>query len=256
MEKSASAWPGALATFLIRPIRRSELMNVPSFSPQAAAGSTRWACRAVSVVSYMSCTTRKSSRPNTSSSMLRLIHEWAGLVAMTQSPLICSLRMPSMISWYAQLFCAGMRSASMPRMSAIFCRSAAFSKSWPPSRFVVLAEQPRAHRVALSGDRVRARARPPHVAGDQGQVDQALGSPRPFVALVDAHRPPERYRLPSWISTGGPVQRGQVDAGKLGDPSGVNSRHVPGEAPRSPRCARRCNGDRSSPSRMRMAARP
>ena len=66
MEKSASACPGARATFLIRPMRRSELMKVPSFSPQPAAGSTRSAIRAVSVVAYMSCTTRHSRRPRMS----------------------------------------------------------------------------------------------------------------------------------------------------------------------------------------------
>ena len=38
MWKSESAWPGARRTFLIRPIRRSELMNVPSFSPHAGRG--------------------------------------------------------------------------------------------------------------------------------------------------------------------------------------------------------------------------
>ena len=38
MLKSASAWPGAFATFFTRPKRRSLLMNVPSFSPQPAAG--------------------------------------------------------------------------------------------------------------------------------------------------------------------------------------------------------------------------
>ena len=54
MEKSASACPGALATFLIRPMRRSELISVPSFSPQPAAGKTRSARCAVSVVVYMS----------------------------------------------------------------------------------------------------------------------------------------------------------------------------------------------------------
>src|SRR5579871_6067639 len=62
MWKSASASPGGRATFLIRPTRRSELMKVPSFSPQPADGSTRSASAAVSVVADMSCTTRKSRR--------------------------------------------------------------------------------------------------------------------------------------------------------------------------------------------------
>ena len=50
MWKSASACPGARRTFLTRPMRRSELMNVPSFSPQPAAGKRRSARWAVSVV--------------------------------------------------------------------------------------------------------------------------------------------------------------------------------------------------------------
>ena len=38
MEKSANASPGAADTRLRIPTRRSELMNVPSFSPHPAAG--------------------------------------------------------------------------------------------------------------------------------------------------------------------------------------------------------------------------
>ena len=98
MAKSASASPGAAATFLIVPMRRSELMKVPSFSPHAAAGSTRSAIRAVSVDAYMSWTTRKSSRPRMSWAWAWLIHECAVLVAMTQRPLIRSSRMPLTIS--------------------------------------------------------------------------------------------------------------------------------------------------------------
>ena len=67
-------------------MRRSELMNVPSFSPQPAAGSTRWARCAVSVVAYMSCTTRKSSLLEQLVERVWWIHEWAELVAMIHSP--------------------------------------------------------------------------------------------------------------------------------------------------------------------------
>ena len=35
---------GARATFFKRPMRRSELINVPSFSPHPAAGKIRCAC--------------------------------------------------------------------------------------------------------------------------------------------------------------------------------------------------------------------
>ena len=41
LAKGLNASPGARETFLTWPKRRSELMNVPSFSPQPAAGSTR-----------------------------------------------------------------------------------------------------------------------------------------------------------------------------------------------------------------------
>ena len=57
-----------------------------------------------------------------------------------------------------------------------------------------VAEQPRTHRVALAGDRVGTGARPADVAGHQRQVDDRLRRADPFVALVDAHRPPERSR--------------------------------------------------------------
>lgn len=61
MLKSESARPGARETFLTSPMRRSELMKTPSFSPQPAAGRTRSALTALSVEEYMSWTTRKSS---------------------------------------------------------------------------------------------------------------------------------------------------------------------------------------------------
>ena len=50
IEKSDRAMPGAGRTFLICPIRRSELINVPSFSAQPDAGKKRSASSAVSVV--------------------------------------------------------------------------------------------------------------------------------------------------------------------------------------------------------------
>ena len=96
--KSASACPGARATFRIRPMRRSELMKVPSFSPHPAAGSTSSAIRAVSVVAYMSCTTRQSRRPRMSRAWSWLIQECAVFVQTTHSPRMRPWRMPSRIS--------------------------------------------------------------------------------------------------------------------------------------------------------------
>ena len=58
-----------------------------------------------------------------------------------------------------------------------------------------VAEQPRAHRIALAGDRVGAGSRPADIAGEQCEIDDALGDARAFVTLVDSHRPPERDAL-------------------------------------------------------------
>jgi len=49
-----------------------------------------------------------------------------------------------------------------------------------------VAEQPRAHRVALAGDGVGSRAVLANVARHEGEIDDALGRPDPLMALVDA----------------------------------------------------------------------
>ena len=62
MWKSARAAPGAAATFRTTPMRRSEFIKVPSFSPQPAAGSTKCASRAVSVaIAERCCVNRKTA---------------------------------------------------------------------------------------------------------------------------------------------------------------------------------------------------
>ncbi len=137
--KSDRATPGACTTFLCKPIRLSELMKVPSFSPQPAAGSTRSAISAVSVVVYMSCTTRKSSRSRMSRACDWLIHEWAGFVQMTHRPRILPARIPSMMRSYDQPLLRGMRASSISRMLGDFPRDvASSSNARPPSRLVVL----------------------------------------------------------------------------------------------------------------------
>ena len=97
IEKSASAEPGARRTFRRSPIRRSELMKVPSFSPHPAAGRTMSASRAVSVVAYRSCTTSTSSFRSVSRASLWWIHEWAPFVAITQSARIRPARISARI---------------------------------------------------------------------------------------------------------------------------------------------------------------
>ncbi len=73
-------------------------------------------------------------------------------------------------------------------------------------------EQPRAHRVALAGNRVGSGAGSAHIAGHQCQVDDCLGGFHPLMALVDAHRPPEG------------------DAGSFVDPRGRVANHASGES--------------------------
>ena len=52
-------------------------------------------------------------------------------------------------------------------------------------------KEARAHGVALAGDAVRAGAGAADVAGHEREVDDGLGGAGGFVALVDAHGPPE-----------------------------------------------------------------
>src|SRR5713226_3650686 len=51
--------------------------------------------------------------------------------------------------------------------------------------------KPRAHRIALTRDRICASARAADIAGHQREVDDGLRRARGLMALVDAHGPPE-----------------------------------------------------------------
>src|SRR5262245_97823 len=55
-----------------------------------------------------------------------------------------------------------------------------------------IRKKTRTHRIALAGDRVRAGSGPADVAGEQREIDERLRDARGLVALVHAHRPPER----------------------------------------------------------------
>src|SRR5690606_15354005 len=65
-------------------------------------------------------------------------------------------------------------------------------KIMPAEQTGRVAKEPRAHRVALAGDRVGSRPRPADVAGHQSEIDETLCGPHALITLVDAHRPPER----------------------------------------------------------------
>ncbi len=195
MWKSASASPGAWATFLVRPIRRSELMKVPSFSPHPAAGRTRSASSAVSVLVYMSCTTRKSSRASTSRAW-RLVDPGVGGVGGDDpeaSDLAGGDPLEDLVVGQAAL--AG--DAPLVDGQDLGHRPAVFGvgEVAPPEQAGRVAEEARAHGVALPGDRVGAGARAADVAGHQGEVDDRLGGAGGLVALVHPHGPPERDPL-------------------------------------------------------------
>jgi hypothetical protein len=87
MSKSVRAAPGGATAARTREIRRSLLVNVPSFSPQIAAGRTTSASALVGV-SKPSYTTRSSSWPSACSSTSRFGKDTTGLVAMIHRPLI------------------------------------------------------------------------------------------------------------------------------------------------------------------------
>ena len=93
-----------------------------------------------------------------------------------------------------------------------------------------VAEQPRAHRVALAGDGVRAGAGPPDVAGHQREIDDGLRGARSFVALVHAHRPPEGDALALVNRLCQPVQLGHADAARCRDAFWRELFHEPGKA--------------------------
>ncbi len=54
-----------------------------------------------------------------------------------------------------------------------------------------IAEQPRAHCVALTGNAIRPGARPSDIAGHQCEIDDRLSGADSLMTLVDPHRPPE-----------------------------------------------------------------
>src|SRR3954468_23908355 len=88
IRQSARAWPGAGNSARWREMRRSELVTVPSFSPQARAGSLTWAKARVSLAAEQSETTTKGQEVKE----FRTLAVWgrltAGLVAMIQMALM------------------------------------------------------------------------------------------------------------------------------------------------------------------------
>ena len=93
--QSCRAAPAGARKGRWRLIRRSELVTVPSFSPQPVAGRRTWARRVVSVSAIMSETTTKSQPLIAAATRSASGIETAGLVQMIQSALI----RPSATAW-------------------------------------------------------------------------------------------------------------------------------------------------------------
>ena len=74
ISQSASASPGGRSAARTREMRRSELVTVPSFSPQEVAGSSMSANGDVSVSAYASCSTTSSARASPSRTVA-----WSGI---------------------------------------------------------------------------------------------------------------------------------------------------------------------------------
>ncbi len=188
-------------------------MNVPSFSPQPAAGSSRSASAAVSVEWYMSCTTRKSSFARISP-QLALVDPRMGRVGgddpeaadrpgldAVDDPVV----RPARSSGNALLGNVEQRG---DRSTIGGVREIATTQQVGRVR-----EQSRAHRVALAGDRVGPGPRPADAAGQERQVDRRLGRLHPLMALVHPHRPPERDSLGPRDPPGGVDDRLGVEPG-------------------------------------------
>ena len=176
MWKSASASPGARATFLMQadaPLRVDErpFLLAPAGRRQdevRRAARSRWSC---------TCPARRGSRaaPSMSRASAWLIHECAVFVATTHRPLILPAQdaLDDLVVGPAVLAsgCAPRRCPGRRRPSS---RCSGVGEVVAAEQVGRVAEQPRAHRVALAGDRVRAGARPADVAGQQREVDDRL----------------------------------------------------------------------------------
>ena len=124
-----------------------------------------------------------------------MIHECAGLVAMTQRPLILPLAdaLDDLV-----VGPAGFRRDAVlgdAEDAGDLGAVVGVGEVVAAEQVGGVGEEPRPHRVALAGDRVRPGPGPADVAGQQREVDDRLRGADPLVALVHPHRPPERDPL-------------------------------------------------------------
>ena len=167
--------PGRLATFLIRPMRRSELMNVPSFSPQPAAGRTRCAScgRLGGVVHVLH---DQKIEPLEDLAHLPLVDPRVGRVG-GDDPQALDLALQDAFDDFVvgpTVLMRGCGLTWMPSTLATLLAVLGVGEIVAAEQVGGVAEQARAHGVALAGDRVGAGAGAADVAGHQGEVDDGL----------------------------------------------------------------------------------
>ena len=154
-------------------MRRSEFVTVPSFSPQAAAGSR--IARRKSMVSFermTSDTTNRSSPRIASRTRSARGSDTAGLVAMTQSALMSPAAIASNIATAFRPSRVAMRGAFQKRRTR--STSGGLEAHMRGEHVREPADFAPAHRVGLAGERERPHAGPADAPRRKWQLTIAL----------------------------------------------------------------------------------
>ncbi|CAB3632166.1 hypothetical protein LMG26685_00719 [Achromobacter mucicolens] len=130
--QSGCASPGGAIAARTRLTRRSELVTVPDFSGQVAAGNTRSAWASVSVPAYASCTITNSARANAARTRAWSGSDCAGLVAAIHRTLMRPSATASNISSAVAPGASGRLSTPHSRATSARCAADAGSR-WPGS---------------------------------------------------------------------------------------------------------------------------
>ena len=210
MAQSGRASPGAGTARRTWLMRRSELVTVPSFSPQLAAGSSRSAWRQVSVVKKASWTTTKGQAASAACTRCWSGRDWAGLVQAIHRALMRPSATASNRSMADSPGVSGKRS----------------TPNGPPLRRGVRHRPPRdgraagspgcrlaaTHGVGLAGEGEGPGTRPADLPGGQVQVDQRAVLGAAGARLVQAHAPEREEARRAADPLGAAQQIGGIDS--------------------------------------------